>query len=93
MTAKKLRYERVGLRLESRKAYAKCLGKNPHPTAAQLCGRRWHQEPNFGWVARIAGGRYCERLMIPAYDRGLRGTHSLGLILIVVVALTEAIAP
>jgi len=31
--------------------------------------------------------------MIPSYDRGLHGTQSLGLILIVVVGLTEAIAP
>jgi hypothetical protein len=31
--------------------------------------------------------------MIPAYDRSLRGTQLLGLILIVVVGLTEAIAP
>jgi hypothetical protein len=31
--------------------------------------------------------------MIPAYDRGLHAAQSLGLILIVVVGLTEAIAP
>ncbi|MBV8135036.1 MAG: hypothetical protein JO121_05230 [Deltaproteobacteria bacterium] len=47
----------------------------------------------FARVARIAGGRYCERLMIPACDRGLRATQSLGFILTVVVVLTEAIAP
>jgi len=31
--------------------------------------------------------------MFPDYDNGLNGTQTLGLILIVVVVLTEAVAP
>jgi hypothetical protein len=67
--------------------------KNQSPDGTTILREAQLPANNFAWVARISGGRYSEPLMIPAYDRSLRGTQLLGLILIVVVGLTEAIAP